>query len=119
MVAKTSFTLEVGALWRTSYSKDSSLDDDAAIHHRILAFDPGRMLAFRTVKAPKGFAFPGALDKTWSVVYLEAVGEGRTRVTMRMLGFTEDLESRKMREFFELGNRATAEGLVKKFEGGK
>ena len=117
MVAKTEFELRVGATWKTSYSKDSTLDDDAAIHHTILAFDPGRMLSFRTVKYPKGFAFPDALARTWTVIYLEPAGERQTRFTGRMLGFGDDQESQKMRAFFERGNRQTLDQLIKHFEG--
>jgi uncharacterized protein YndB with AHSA1/START domain len=116
MVAKTEFELRVGAIWKTSYSKASTLDDDAAIHHTILAYDPGRMFSFRTIKYPKGFAFPNAIAKTWTVLYLEPVGDGQTRFTGRMLGFTDDEESRKMRAFFEQGNQQTLESLIKRFE---
>src|SRR5262245_17095551 len=49
MVAKTDMDLKVGGLWRTSYNKDADLNGDMAIHHSVLAFDPGRMLAFRTI----------------------------------------------------------------------
>ena len=116
MVAKTDFKLEIGATWRTSYSKESTLDDDSTIQHLILAYDQGRMLAFRTVKPPKGFPFPSALAKTWTVVYLEPRGAAKTHITVRMNGYTEDEESQKMRAFFERGNRITLESLVKRFE---
>jgi uncharacterized protein YndB with AHSA1/START domain len=116
MVAKTEFELRVGAIWKTSYSKDSTLDDDAAIHHSILAYDPGRMFSFRTVKVPKGFPFPNAIAKTWTVIYLEPVGERQTRFTGRMLGFTDEEESQKMRAFFEQGNQQTLDSLIKRFE---
>src|SRR5215207_856667 len=52
LVAKTEIELKVGGIWRTSYSKESNLNDDMAIHQTILSFDPGRMLSFRTTKAP-------------------------------------------------------------------
>jgi len=116
MVAKTEFELRVGAVWKTSYSKESTLDDDTAIHHSILAYDPGRMFSFRTIKVPKGFAFPNAIAKTWTVIYLEPVGERQTRFTGRMLGFTDDEESQKMRAFFERGNQQTLDSLIKRFE---
>ena len=115
MVMKTDIDLRPGGLWRTSYSKDSSLDDDAAIHHLILAYDPGRMLSYRTIKTPGNFPFPTAIQKTWTVVYLEPAGETRTKVTAHMLGFGEDEESRKMRAFFEAGNRTTMDNLQKRF----
>ena len=117
MVAKTEFELKVGATWRTSYSKDSNLNDDMAIHHTILAFDPGRMLAFRTIKFPKNFPFPAVTD-TWTVVYFESAGAGKTRVTARMLGVQDDEQGQKMRAFFERGNRSELDALVKFFETG-
>ena len=115
MVAKADLDLRVGGLWRTSYTHDADLDGDAAIHHRILALDPGRMLAFQTVKTPKTFPFPTAIRQAWTVVYLEAAGSERTKVTVRMLGIGDDAESQKMRAFFESGNRATVDALVKRF----
>jgi uncharacterized protein YndB with AHSA1/START domain len=116
MVAKTDIDLRVGGLWRTSYSRDADLGGDAAIHHRVLALDPGRMLAFQTIKAPKTFPFPSAILKTWTVVYLDEVDARHTKVTVRMLGYTDDEESQKMRAFFETGNKATLDALVKKFK---
>jgi uncharacterized protein YndB with AHSA1/START domain len=114
MVAKTDIEFRVGGLWRTTYTRDADLAGDAAIHHRILAFDPGRMLAFQTVRTPKNFPFPGIL-RTWTVVYLEPLDNARTKVTVRMLGYEDDAESAKMRAFFEKGNHATVDALVKRF----
>jgi uncharacterized protein YndB with AHSA1/START domain len=116
MVAKTEFELRVGATWRTSYSKDSNLNDDASIHHTILAYDPGKMLAFRTIKTPGNFPFPNAILKTWNVIYFEPAGTGRTKVTTRMLGFEDNEESRTMRAFFEAGNKTTMDNLIKKYK---
>jgi uncharacterized protein YndB with AHSA1/START domain len=116
MVARTEIDLKVGGLWRTSYSKESTLDDDAAIHHMILAYDPGKMFSFRTVKSPKGFPFPNAILKAWTVVYFEPVGDRQTKVTARMLGYTDEDESQSMRTFFERGNRETLDNLIKRFE---
>ena len=115
MVAKTDIDLRVGGLWRTSYSKTSNLDDDTSIHQSILGFDPEHMFSFRTVKAPRNFPFPNAILKAWTVVYFEPAGDARTKVTARMLGFTEDAESQRMRAFFETGNKTTLDNLVRKF----
>jgi uncharacterized protein YndB with AHSA1/START domain len=115
MVGKTDFELKVGGEYRTSYNKTSTLDDDATIHQQLLAFDPGRMIAMRTVKPPKGFPFPNAILRTWSVAYLESAGATQTRVVTRMFGFSDDEESQKMRAFFERGNQATLDSLVKRF----
>ena len=117
MVAKTEIDLRVGAIWRTSYSKESNLNDEASIHQEILAYDPGRMLSFRTVKPPKGFPFPAAISNTWTVVYFEPLDPKHTKITIRMVGYEQDGESQKMRAFFERGNKATLESFLKKFEG--
>ena len=114
MVAKADIDVRVGGLWRTSYTRDADLAGDAAIHHRILAFDPGKMLAFQTIKTPKNFPFAGIVQ-TWTVVYLEPVGAGQTKVTVRMVGYGDDPESLKMRAFFDKGNQATLDALVKRF----
>jgi hypothetical protein len=63
-----------------------------------------------------GFAFPNAIAKTWTVVNLEPLGERKTRFTSRMLGYTDDQESQRMRAFFERGNQQTLESLTKRFE---
>jgi uncharacterized protein YndB with AHSA1/START domain len=115
MVAGTDIDLRAGGMWRTSYSKASTLEDDTTIHHNILAYDPGRMFSFRTIKFPKDFPFPNAILKTWTVVYFEPAGQSRTKVTARMLGFTDDDESQKMRTFFEAGNKTTLDNLMKKY----
>jgi len=117
MVAKTEIELKVGGTWRTSYSKDSNLNDDMAIHHTILAFDPGRMLAFRTIRFPKNFPFP-EITNTWTIVYFESAAAGKTRVTVRMFGFEDDDQGRRMRAFFERGNQSEFDALVKFFETG-
>jgi uncharacterized protein YndB with AHSA1/START domain len=114
MVAKTDIDFRVGGLWRTTYTRDADLAGETAIHHRILAFDPGRMLAFQTIRTPKNFPF-AAILRTWTVVYIEPAGTDRTKVTVRMVGFEDDAESIKMRAFFETGNRATLDALVERF----
>lgn len=118
MVAKTQIELKVGALWKTSYNKDSTLDDDASIHQLILSVDPGHMLSFRTVKAPKGFPYAEPIARTWVVAYLDPAGTGKTKVTLKMFGFTEDELSQDMRSKFIAGNKFTMDKLVEKFAKG-
>jgi uncharacterized protein YndB with AHSA1/START domain len=104
--------LEIGATFRTSYNADSNLDDDTVIETEILAFDPGRMLATRIVRAPGDFPFPDAIHQVWSVLYVEPVGDNQTRVTVRMFGFSDSEESAGMREFFDWGNPYELEQLA-------
>ena len=102
---------------RTTYRKGEDLNGASAIHHSILSVDPRRMLSYRTIKSPSDFPFADALAATWVVIYFEAVDARRTRVTARMLGFTADGQSQKTRAFFESGNKATIDRLLKRFGG--
>ena len=117
MVASGDISLKVGGRLRTSYRKAADLDGETAIHQEILSFDPGRMLSYRVIKTPKDFPFPAAILKTWTVIYLEPVTPASTRVTVKMFGYEENAESGKMRAFFETGNKATLDALVKRFSG--
>lgn len=117
MVASGDIDLRLGGLMRTTYRRGADLDGETAIHQTILSIDPGRMLSFRTIKSPREFPFADAISKSWTIVYLDPVETGRTRVTIKMLGYESDPESQKMRAFFELGNKATLDALVKRFVG--
>jgi hypothetical protein len=75
------------------------------------------MIAFRTIKTPKNFAFP-AVTNTWTVVYFEPAGVDKTRVTARMMGIEDDEQGQKMRAFFERGNKQQMDAPVKPFESG-
>jgi uncharacterized protein YndB with AHSA1/START domain len=115
MTATGDVDLRIGGLLRTSYRAGADLNGDTAIHQSILSIDPGRMLSFRTVKSPADFPFAGAIASTWTVIYFDAMDDRRTRVTVRMVGIADDAESQKMRAFFERGNKATIDSLVKRF----
>ena len=117
LVAKTEIELKVGGTWRTSYSPESNLNDDLAIQSTILAFDPGRMISFRTTKQPKDFPYAG-ITSAWTVLYFEPAGAGTTRVVARMFGPFDGEEGQKLRAFFERGNRYEMDKMVKFFENG-
>jgi uncharacterized protein YndB with AHSA1/START domain len=116
MVGTGDIDLRIGGLLRTSYQKGADLDGDTAIHQVILSLDPQRMLSYRVVKPPKGFPFADQIGSTWTVVYFEVIDGMHTRVTARMFGYTEDPQSQKMRAFFETGNQATMNALLKRFQ---
>src|SRR5687768_631466 len=101
MVASGDIDPRIGGRMRTSYRKGADLDGDTAIHQEILSIDPGRMLSYRTVKSPKDFPFATTIGQTWTVIYLDPMDAGRTKVTVKMLGYSSDAESQKMRAFFE------------------
>ena len=116
MVAKASIDLRLGGLMRTQYRKEGELGDDGTIENTFLSFDAPRMYSMRISKPPVKFPFANAWKKVWTVVYFDPVETGRTRVTIRMLGYGDDKESQDMREFFAFGNQYTLDMLAAKFK---
>lgn len=108
--------LRVGGLMRTNYNPKGALGDPETIENRILSFEPGRMLSIQVSKAPVKFPFPNAINRMWTVLYLEASEPTRTHVRVVGLGFGPDEESQKMRAFFEKGNAVTVDQLRRRFE---
>jgi uncharacterized protein YndB with AHSA1/START domain len=116
MVALADIDMKIGGLWKTKYRNVGTLGDEGTIVNEVLSYDPGRMFSIRIHTPPKGFPFMKSYKEMWTVVYFEAAGEGRTKVTCRGHGFTDEEESKKLRSFFEGGNRQTLEMLAKHFE---
>lgn len=110
-VAQCDLDLRVGGLIRTHYKADGVLGDEGTVHNRILAFEPERMMAFCIDTPPKGFPFKTAWRSTWTVATLTDLGDGRTHLRLTGLGYGDDEESRKMREFFSTGNRWSMDKL--------
>jgi uncharacterized protein YndB with AHSA1/START domain len=115
MVAKAQVDLRLGGLLRTRYAADGEIGDDATIDSQLLSFDAPRMYSTRIAKPPKGFPFPNAWKDVWTVVYFESLGPASTKVSVRMLGYTDDEESQKMRAFFQRGNQYTLDKLAAKY----
>ena len=107
--------LRLDGLMRTNYKPGGTLNDAGAIENRILAFEPERLLVIKVSKAPNSFPFPKAVQSMWTVIYLNDAEPGKTRVRAVGLGFTDDAESTKMREFFQRGNDYTLEELRQHF----
>ena len=116
-VAHADIDLRIGGKMRTHYSKEGKLGDGGTIENTILSFDPERMLSFRNTRAPEKFPFAEAFQKTWSVLYFENVGPGRTKVTIVGLGYGDDEQSVKTRAFFDKGNAFTLKKLQEHFAG--
>ena len=79
--------LSVDAEFESSYNLDATPGDERNIHHRVLAYIPQRMFAFRTVRSPKGFPYPEEVRQVFSVVEFEALDGKRTRVKLSMIGY--------------------------------
>jgi uncharacterized protein YndB with AHSA1/START domain len=115
MVAHADIALKVGGRMRTHYDPKGALGDPKTIENTILSYEPERMLSVKVSRVPAGFPFPIAIKTMWTVVYFEPIGPLKTRVREVSLGFGDDDESKKMREFFDRGNAATLVQLQKHF----
>ena len=115
MAAHAEIELKLGGAMRAQHDPQSKVGDPSTIENTILSYEPKRMLSFKVAQAPEGFPFPNAIKNMWTVVYFEAVGENSTRVREVSMGFGDDDESKKMREFFKRGNAFTLQQLQKRF----
>ena len=115
-VAKADVDFRVGGVIRTHYDPNGTLGDPLTIENTILSYEPNRMISFRATKTPANFPFPKeVVDRTWSVVTLDDLGDGRTRLTIRGHGYGTDEASLKMRAMFEQGNAWTLQELAGHF----
>lgn len=117
-VAHADIDLRVGGLMRTQYAKEGQIGDENTINNLIMSYDPERMLSIRIVNPPKNFPFKKAAESVWTILYFEPVTAEQTRVTVKMLGWTEEEESKKMREFFVTGNKWVLDKLKAHFQPG-
>lgn len=113
-----SIDFRLGGRIETSYDPAARPGDDANIVSRILAFVPGKMMAFQAERPPPGFPHPELLDDLFSVVELTPYGEGETRVALSGVGYTNSPGHLELRAFFERGNAYTLERLIGRFASG-
>jgi uncharacterized protein YndB with AHSA1/START domain len=105
--------LAVGGKMKSNYNPDGKIGDSSTIESTILSFDPKRMLSLKATKFPEGFPFEEAAKSTWSVFYYSELPEGRTKITVVGLGYTDDEQSQKMRSFFDVANKYSLDELNK------
>ena len=102
-------------LLETSYSKDAARGAESNIKQRFLARIPGRMLAFRTVQAPKGFPDFDTYGKVTSVFELEPAGARKTKVRLTGVGYSNTEAGKRLLAFFRRGNSSSLEWLRDRF----
>ena len=98
----------------TSYDRDDTPGSPSTIRHQFLVRIPGRLLAFRTIKAPAGFPHWDEYRQVTSVFELEPHGE-QTRLRLTSTGYPDNEGGRELVTFFERGNAETLEALQRRF----
>ena len=100
----------------TSYDPADTPGSPSTIKQQFLARIPGRLLVFRTVKAPEGFPNFAIYRGVTSVFELEPAGGG-TRLRLTSTGYPDSEGGRELLAFFEAGNAQALEALQKLFAG--
>lgn len=101
----------------TSYTPTAQPNDATTIHQQILSRIPGRLLVFRTVKAPQGFPHFDTYRQVVSVFELTPEGNG-TRVRLTGTNYADTDAGRQLLGFFRAGNQVSLEQLRERFESG-
>ena len=104
-----------GGVIETGYARGATLGARDNIRNQIVAYVPGRMLAIRNVQAPSDFQHAAEYAQTATVIELDPVDEGRTRVTLTATGFAPGPAFDALYAFFRRGNGYTLELLRDSF----
>lgn len=102
----------------TSYDPAAPVGGPGTIRQLFVARIPNRFLAFRTVKAPRGFPDFETYRKVVSVFELEPRGDSATFVRLWAHPYPDDEAGRRLLAFFERGNRASLDMLRRRFAEG-
>jgi uncharacterized protein YndB with AHSA1/START domain len=102
----------------SSYDPAARPGDPTIIRQHFLARLPGRLLVFRTTRAPQGFPHFETYARVTSFFELEAIDATRTRVRLTGTGYADDEAGRALLGFFRDGNRVSLERLRDRFTNG-
>jgi len=101
----------------TSYDPAARPGDAGNITNQFIARIPGRLLVFRTIKAPAGFPHFESFKQVTQVFELAPAGN-RTRVRLTGVGYANNESGKALLGFFRVGNRSSLEMLRDRFEKG-
>jgi len=113
-VAQASIEPRLGGAILTHYDAAGTLGDARGIRHEILALDPGRMLAFRTL-APDGAPefLKAWCERGWHVVRIEPIGLESARMTTT--GCNHSADGAAARDFYAQGNAFVQAGIARRY----
>jgi uncharacterized protein YndB with AHSA1/START domain len=107
--------LRVGGMMESSYDPQAKIGDSANIRSRYLSYVPGRMVAFQVVSATPGFRYGELLAGIHTILELDPVDSGRTRVIETMVGYRPGPGYDTLYKHFEWGNDWSLKQLHRRF----
>lgn len=105
----------VDGVIESSYGAEFTPGAPGNIKNRIVAFVPGRMLAFRNIQTPPGFVNAEAFAQTATIIEMEPAGASATRVTLTGVGFKEGKAFDELYAKFRSGNSFVLQKLRDSF----
>jgi uncharacterized protein YndB with AHSA1/START domain len=107
----------LGGVIESSYQRDARPGAPENIRNQIVAYLPQRLLAIRNVQAPPTAAFDvPTFQSLHTVVLLDPLDAGRTRVTIAQPGFRSDAPHDSLLAHFRRGNDWTLAQLKRSLE---
>lgn len=95
----------VDGMMEATYRLSGHIGDPDNIRNQIVAYVPLRMLAMHNVHVPKGAPFSQEfIDKIRTVVLIDDLGNGSSRVTLSAVGYGEGKGFDDMFKHFSAGN---------------
>jgi hypothetical protein len=101
-----------------SYDPNGRPGDTTLIRQHFLARLPGRLLVFRTVRAPQGFSHFDVYQRVTIFIELESVDAGHTRVRLTGTGYADNEAGPRLFGFFREGNSESLGHLYQRFVSG-
>jgi hypothetical protein len=108
--------MQVGGIIETSYNPKAQLGEPDNIKNQIVAYAPGRILAFRCVQAPRNFEYKQEFFATSTIIEIIPVGPKQTRVALTGVGFRPGEAYDSLFQKFRWGNAYTLEKMRLRFE---
>jgi uncharacterized protein YndB with AHSA1/START domain len=117
-VPVASIDLRVGGAIESSYDPKAKIGDRGNIKNEIVAFIPAELLVIKNIQAPRTFTDPELFQRTVSIILLQPVDSGHTRVRIVNSGYGSGERSTALMKKFEWGNAYTLAQLKARFEKG-
>jgi len=100
-------------IMEASYLPTSKIGDPDNIRNRIIAYIPDHLLVFHNEHAPKNGPFKqDMITKIRTIVELQDLGDGRTRIIESGVGYGEGTDFDTMYEHFRSGNAEEFKALA-------
>jgi uncharacterized protein YndB with AHSA1/START domain len=108
-----------GGVIEASYLPTAKIGDPENIRNRMVVYWPNHLLVLHNEHAPRNGPFkPDFIDKIRTVIELQDLGDGRTRVIESGVGYGEGPDFDSMYAHFRDGNAQEFELLAKSFVSG-